>query len=72
MGAPDLYYSNHVSIMTDFTSVTQIDNSEKPSTERRAYIAPAITYASADSGPEGKSISSISEGNFGPSSYGPS
>tara|TARA_R100000935_G_scaffold57753_1_gene92468 strand:- start:13593 stop:13772 length:180 start_codon:yes stop_codon:yes gene_type:complete len=59
--------------MTDFTYDTQIDNSEKPSTERRAYIAPAITYASADSGPEGKVVQNNNEGSTGfGNSMGPS
>ncbi len=64
-GAPDLNYSNHVRIMTDFPSATQTDNTEKLSTERRAYIAPAITYASADDGPEGKTVLSTAEGRTG-------
>ena len=46
--------------MTDFTSDTQTNTVEK----RRAYVAPAITYASADRGPEGKSAPNPAESTF--------
>ncbi|MFD1507954.1 hypothetical protein [Lacimonas salitolerans] len=54
--------------MTDFTPPAQIDDTEKPSTARRAYIAPTITFASADKGPEGKAYHSYEQEDiFGPS-----
>ena len=57
--------------MTEFTSTTQTDDAETLSTARRAYIAPAITYASVDGGPEGKRNNLPFESTF-PSSSGPS
>lgn len=47
--------------MTDFTPSTQIDDTEKPSTARRAYVEPTITFSSAYNGPEGKSSIRSSE-----------
>lgn len=47
--------------MTDFTPSTQIDDTEKPSTARRAYVEPTITFSSAYNGPEGKAFVSAIE-----------
>lgn len=68
-GHVSLQPSKQVSHMTDFTPPTRINDAATPRTVRRAYVTPAITFASADEGPEGKMFSFFRESG---SAYAPS